>query len=107
VDRLTALAVDVSATAEEQRAGIAQIDEAVEQVGIVTQRTAATAEEASSSATELASQAASLADLVATFRLDAADGAEAPVAPPRDYALPSRLNPPAGRPASRRRGASR
>ncbi len=107
VDRLTALAVEVATTAEEQRAGIAQINDAVDQVGVVTQRTAATAEEASSSATELAGQAASLAELVGTFRLDEdARAAAAPVAPPADHALPSRVSP-AARPASRRRAASR
>jgi len=59
----------VAATSREQAAGVNQINGAISQVGLVTQRNAAGAEELSSTAEELASQAEALQDMISFFRV--------------------------------------
>ena len=65
------LVQEVAATSGEQAAGVSQINSAIGQVGLVTQRNAAGAEELSSTAEELASQAEALQDMISFFRVSA------------------------------------
>jgi methyl-accepting chemotaxis protein len=64
------LVQEVAAASQEQTAGVAQINRAMSQVDLVTQRNASAAEELSSTAEELASQAEALQSLMSFFRLD-------------------------------------
>jgi methyl-accepting chemotaxis protein len=61
----------VASSSREQAAGVSQINGAISQVGLVTQRNAAGAEELSSTAEELASQAEALQDMISFFRVSA------------------------------------
>jgi methyl-accepting chemotaxis protein len=63
------LVQEVAATSREQAAGVSQINGAISQVGLVTQRNAAGAEQLSSTAEELASQAEALQDMISFFRV--------------------------------------
>jgi methyl-accepting chemotaxis protein len=69
IQKTADLVQEVAATSGEQAAGVNQINRAISQVGIVTQRNAAGAEELSSTAEELASQAEALQDMISFFRV--------------------------------------
>jgi len=69
IQKTADLVQEVAATSREQAAGVNQINGAVGQVGLVTQRNAAGAEELSSTAEELASQAEALQDMISFFRV--------------------------------------
>jgi methyl-accepting chemotaxis protein len=69
IQRTADLVQEVAATSREQAAGVSQINGAISQVGLVTQRNAAGAEELSSTAEELASQAEALQDMISFFRV--------------------------------------
>jgi methyl-accepting chemotaxis protein len=64
------LVQEVAAASQEQTSGVGQINKAMSQVDMVTQRNASAAEELSSTAEEMASQAESLQSLMSFFRLD-------------------------------------
>ena len=67
---VSGLVAELASAAREQGAGIAQVNQAVGQMDVVTQQNAANSEESSSAAEELSSQSAELAAMVATFKLD-------------------------------------
>lgn len=69
IEKTADLVQDVASTSREQAAGVNQINGAISQVGLVTQRNAAGAEELSSTAEELASQAEALQDMISFFRV--------------------------------------
>jgi methyl-accepting chemotaxis protein len=69
IQKTADLVQEVAATSREQAAGVSQINGAISQVGIVTQRNAAGAEELSSTAEELASQAEALQEMISFFRV--------------------------------------
>lgn len=71
IQKTADLVQEVAATSGEQAAGVSQINRAISQVGLVTQRNAAGAEELSSTAEELASQAEALQDMISFFRVSA------------------------------------
>jgi methyl-accepting chemotaxis protein len=71
IQKTADLVQEVAATSGEQAAGVSQINGAIGQVGLVTQRNAAGAEELSSTAEELASQAEALQDMISFFRVSA------------------------------------
>lgn len=71
IQKTADLVQEVAATSGEQAAGVNQINRAIAQVGLVTQRNAAGAEELSSTAEELASQAEALQDMISFFRVSA------------------------------------
>jgi len=71
IQKTADLVQEVAATSREQAAGVNQINGAISQVGLVTQRNAAGAEELSSTAEELASQAEALQDMISFFRVSA------------------------------------
>ncbi len=71
----------ISTGAQEQLAGISQINEAVTQMDGITQRNAALVEQIAASALDLQTQAVAVAEAVQVFRLDAGDsGARADAA---------------------------
>lgn len=70
IQKTADLVQEVAATSREQAAGVNQINGAISQVGLVTQRNAAGAEELSSTAEELASQAEALQDMISFFRVN-------------------------------------
>ena len=70
IGKTAGLVREVSQTAQEQSAGVAQVLNAMSSVESVTQRNASAAEELSSTAEEVASQAVSLQQLVAFFQLE-------------------------------------
>jgi methyl-accepting chemotaxis protein len=72
VDRVTAVVAEISAAADQQAAGAAQVNTALEQMNGVTRQVAADAEESAAAAEELASQAAAMHDVVARFVLSGA-----------------------------------
>src|SRR5262245_43056971 len=69
IQKTADLVQEVAATSSEQASGVNQINRAISQVGLVTQRNAAGAEELSSTAEELASQAEALQDMISFFRV--------------------------------------
>jgi len=69
IQKTADLVQEVAATSREQAAGVNQINGAISQVGLVTQRNAAGAEQLSSTAEELASQAEALQDMISFFRI--------------------------------------
>ena len=69
IQKTADLVQEVASTSGEQAAGVSQINRAISQVGLVTQRNAAGAEELSSTAEELASQAEALQDMISFFRV--------------------------------------
>ena len=71
IQKTADLVQEVAASSREQAAGVNQINGAISQVGLVTQRNAAGAEELSSTAEELASQAEALQDMISFFRVSA------------------------------------
>jgi aerotaxis receptor len=64
----------ISTGAQEQLAGISQVNEAVTQMDGITQRNAALVEQIAASALDLQAQAAAVAEAVQVFRLDAGTG---------------------------------
>ncbi|MBL8345591.1 MAG: PAS domain-containing protein [Rubrivivax sp.] len=64
----------ISSGAQEQLAGISQVNEAVTQMDGITQRNAALVEQVAASALDLQAQAAAVAEAVQVFRLDAGTG---------------------------------
>lgn len=73
IQKTADLVQEVAATSREQAAGVSQINGAISQVGLVTQRNAAGAEQLSSTAEELASQAEALQDMISFFRVSSLD----------------------------------
>ena len=71
IQKTADLVQEVASSSREQAAGVSQINGAISQVGLVTQRNAAGAEELSSTAEELASQAEALQDMISFFRVSA------------------------------------
>jgi methyl-accepting chemotaxis protein len=72
VNALGDVMAEIGRRSEEQRAGVGQIDQAIEMVNGAVQQAAANAEESASAAQELTAQARSQLELVGGFRLDAA-----------------------------------
>ena len=68
IEKTAELVQDVTAASQEQAAGVAQVNKAMNQLDEVTQRNAAAAEELSSTAEELAAQSEALQQLMAFFR---------------------------------------
>ena len=73
IKRVTDLMGEISAASNEQSAGVSQVGEAVVQMDQVTQQNAALVEEMAAAASSLKSQAQDLVQVVATFKLNAAD----------------------------------
>jgi methyl-accepting chemotaxis protein len=69
IQKTADLVQEVTASSREQAAGVSQINGAISQVGLVTQRNAAGAEQLSSTAEELASQAEGLQETISFFRV--------------------------------------
>ena len=90
VRRVTDIMGEISRAGEEQRAGIAQVHDAVAQMDQVTQQNAALVEQAAGAAAALQEQAAGLAQVVHIFNLDAPSSAAAAprMAPSRTRAVP-------------------
>src|SRR5476649_1103967 len=90
VRRVTDIMGEISRAGEEQRAGIAQVHDAVAQMDQVTQQNAALVEQAAGAAAALQEQAAELAQVVHIFNLDAPSSAAAAprMAPSRTRAVP-------------------
>jgi methyl-accepting chemotaxis protein len=73
IRRTAELVQEVSLASKEQAVGVSQMNRAMSQVDVVTQRNAAASEELASTAEELNSQALALQQLVAFFRLHGLD----------------------------------
>jgi methyl-accepting chemotaxis protein len=69
VNKVNEVMAEIAASSEQQKMGVTQITEAVEQMNRITQQVAANAEESASSAKELSSQAAEMQSMVGSFRL--------------------------------------
>jgi methyl-accepting chemotaxis protein len=70
IERTASLVGNISASARELAIGSTQINEAIQQLDVVTQENTSASEEMSSAATELSSQAAQLAEAVAFFKVE-------------------------------------
>ncbi|WP_114970629.1 methyl-accepting chemotaxis protein [Rhodoferax ferrireducens] len=70
IKRVTVIMNEISAASSEQRAGVAQVSEAITQVDHATQQNAALVEEIAAAASSLKSQAQDLVQTVAIFKLD-------------------------------------
>ncbi len=75
VQRVTDIMGEITAAATEQSDGIAQVNAAVSQLDQMTQQNAALVEQSAAAASSMKDQAHRLAGLVATFKVDAAQGA--------------------------------
>jgi methyl-accepting chemotaxis protein len=76
IDRTAELTRGVAGACREQATGVDQMNRAMNQVELVTQRNASAAEELSATVEEITASAESLRDLVAYFRVDGARGDE-------------------------------
>ncbi len=70
IQKTAELVMEISASSQEQNAGIAQINEAMLQLDKVIQQNAASAEESSSMSEELTAQAQQLMELISFFKVD-------------------------------------
>ena len=95
VQRVSAVIEEISQASREQTDGIAQINQAVAQMDQGTQQNAALVEESAAAASALQQQALDLEQLVAAFRLDAAQ-ADPGMARSAMGALPGAAAAPAG-----------
>ncbi|WP_029707339.1 methyl-accepting chemotaxis protein, partial [Rhodoferax saidenbachensis] len=73
IKRVTDIMGEISAASNEQASGVAQVGEAVTQMDQATQQNAALVEEMAAAASSLKSQANELVQVVAVFKLGAAD----------------------------------
>src|SRR5260370_1909809 len=73
IQKTADLVQEVAATSREQAAGVNQINGAISQVGLVTQRNAAGAQGLSSTAEETASQTQALQNIIRFFRVRRVD----------------------------------
>jgi methyl-accepting chemotaxis protein len=73
IRKSTDLVQEVAAATREQSSGVAQINKAMAQVDLVTQRNASAAEEMASTSEELASQAEALQHLMSFFKIGGLD----------------------------------
>jgi len=78
IDRTAELTRNVAAACREQAAGVDQMNRAMTQVELVTQRNASAAEELSATVEEITASAESLRDLVAYFRVEGARAEHGP-----------------------------
>jgi methyl-accepting chemotaxis protein len=103
IRKTTELVQEVAAASREQASGVTQINKAMGQMDVVTQRNAAASEELASTAEELAARAEGLQQLVSFFRVD--ESVAAPALAQREPASVAPLGgyhpypSPAGRPA--------
>jgi methyl-accepting chemotaxis protein len=74
VAQINSLAAEIAASAREQAVGLAEINTAVNQMDQTTQQNAAMVEQTTAANQALGQEAERLADLVAGFRIDAAEG---------------------------------
>jgi len=98
IKRVTNIMVEISASSNEQAAGVAQVGEAVSHMDTATQQNAALVEQMAAAASSLKQQSQELVNVVAVFKLSAEQ--EAPAA--RHHApqpAPVRQAPPPPRPA--------
>ncbi|MFN7723973.1 MAG: methyl-accepting chemotaxis protein [Rubrivivax sp.] len=72
VQRVTSMVAEISLAAREQRTGIAQVNDSVNQLDQMTQQNAALVEQSAAAAASLRQQADGLAGIVAAFRLQSA-----------------------------------
>jgi methyl-accepting chemotaxis protein len=70
IQRVTSIMGKIAAASREQEAGILQINQAINEVDVVTQRNATLVEQAAAAADSLQDQAGNLAQVVSLFRLD-------------------------------------
>ncbi len=77
----TEIVGEISASSQEQAAGIEQINQAIVQMDHATQQNAALVEQAAAAAASMQEQAAALAEVVGIFKLDGAHHAPSPAAP--------------------------
>jgi methyl-accepting chemotaxis protein len=78
IRRTSELVQEVAAASSEQAGGVSQINRAMGQMDLVTQRNASSAEELAGTAEELSSQAELLQQLTASFQVDGSSFAPAP-----------------------------
>ncbi|MBI5496347.1 MAG: MCP four helix bundle domain-containing protein [Deltaproteobacteria bacterium] len=92
------LVQEVAAASREQSSGVAQINKAMSQVDMVTQRNASASEELASTAEEMAAQAESLQQLMGFFTLDTVHALRTPPRKDRARSVLPRLAPSPSRP---------
>ncbi|MBY0465875.1 MAG: methyl-accepting chemotaxis protein, partial [Burkholderiales bacterium] len=78
INQVSALIVEIAAAAQEQSRGIAQVNQAVAQMDLVTQQNAALVEESAAAAGSLEQQARQLGQVVSVFKLPGASASNAP-----------------------------
>jgi methyl-accepting chemotaxis protein len=71
IRRVSTLIAEIAGSANEQSAGIAQVNQAVTQLDQMTQQNAALVEQSSAAAESLNDQAQNLAEAVSAFKLSA------------------------------------
>ncbi|MBX3585954.1 MAG: HAMP domain-containing protein [Ramlibacter sp.] len=99
VKKVSDLIAEIAAASQEQSAGIGQVNTAVSQMEQVVQQNASLVEQATAATESMKDQAAALLQLVARFRLGAADGADRADAPPMPApALRAAMPPMRGKP---------
>ncbi len=101
IQRVTTIMGEISVASREQASGVAQVGEAVTQMDQTTQQNAALVEEMAAAATGLKGQAQDLVQVVAVFKLGAAETGSASA--PRRPASP--VKAPAPRPATKHAAA--
>jgi len=83
VKRVTDIIGEITAATEEQRSGIGQINQAINQMDQVTQQNAALVEEAAAASGAMQDQALQLAQVVSKFKVVDENAGRAPAAAPR------------------------
>ncbi len=94
--KVSEIVAEMTASAKEQAQGITQVNEAVADMGKVTQQNAAASEESSGAAEELSSQSEELAALVGSFRIERGQESSPPAGGAPSERLPARARALAG-----------
>ncbi len=100
VRRVTDLIGEITASANEQRDGIAQVNQAVSNLDQMTQQNAALVEESSAAATAMNDQAQRLAQVVAVFNVGQSTAVAAPAKRPVQPASPAAVQTAAAKPVA-------
>lgn len=92
VAEIDAVIADIAKSAQEQSAGLNQVNSALNQMDNVTQQNAAMVEEATAAATRLEREADSMSDVVGQFRIGASPKRNAPPLRPAPGQAPAPLS---------------
>jgi methyl-accepting chemotaxis protein len=93
VNQISAVVVEIAASAQEQAAGLAEVNTAVNQMDQMTQQNAAMVQQSTAASHAMAEEADDLARLVGQFKLGDADRTATRAPAPKQYSPPQETRP--------------